>query len=318
MPQITLNTLPAPFVVNPRLTGLVIAYRNDNYIADEVLPRVAVETPQYLYTSFSKEQFLTPVSSGPIGRKGAVPEIDHTATQLSGTVNDYALDDVVPLRDIMAANGTPVDPKAVAALALQENISLGREQRVANLITATASYAAGNFTTLSGTGQWSDYTNSDPLGAIQDAIDSMFKRPNYGWCGRLVASKLQRHPKIVQAYNGTNGQYGIVPLQFVADQLGLQQIFVGESMANTAAKGQSGSFAAVWGKHFGLFYRAPFVVDMDIPTFGATAQWGTRIQGEYFDEKKGMRGSTVMRVGESVGEQIIAPDMGYLFRNAIA
>ncbi len=319
MPQVTFNSLPAPFVVNPRLTGLVIAYRNKNYIADDVAPRVSVETPTYNYSKFGKEQFLTPESSGPIGRKGAVPEIETKADQISASVEDYGFDDVVPVRDQLASmNGVAIDPTAVAAIAIQEKIDLNREIRLANKVSATANYDAGNFTTLAGTSQWSDFANSDPLNSLQDAIDSMFVRPNFAWCGRLVASKLRRHPKIVQAYNGSEGQYGMVPLEYIANLLGLDQILVGESMSNTAAKGQAGSFAPVWGKHFGLFYRAPFVVNLDTPTFAATAEWGGRVTGTYFDEKIGLRGSNVMRVGESVGEQIIAPDMGYLFRNAIA
>ena len=53
-------------------------------------------------------------------------------------------------------------------------------------------------------------------------------------------------------------------------------------------------------------------------TFGFTAQWGTRIAGAVPDNRIGLRGGQRVRVGESVKELIIAPDLGYFIQNAVA
>lgn len=318
MPTLNLTTFPAPFVVNPRLSGIVMAYHNPLYIADQVLPRVPVDTPQFLYSRIDQSAFLSTINAGPIGRKGAVPEIDYSATELPATVEDYGIDEVVPKRDQLAAAGTPIDPKAIAAQQLADYLAIQREVRVANLLTTTATYSSGNYTTLSGTSQWSDFTNSDPLTAILNAMDSMFQRPNKMVIGQLVATKLLTHPKILAAWHGNQGQFGKAPLSFLAELLGLDEVIIGQSWYNTANKGQTPTVNRIWGKSVVLFYQAPLTLDTKGLTFGITAQWGERIEGEYFTEKLGLRGSDVLRVGESVKELILAPDTGYLFQNAIA
>jgi hypothetical protein len=87
---------------------------------------------------------------------------------------------------------------------------------------------------------------------------------------------------------------------------------------NTAKKGQTPNLVRVWGKNAALLYKAPVSVSTDSMTFGITAQWGERLTASYQDPKKGMRGSTIVRVGEAVKELVLANDLGYFFQNAVA
>lgn len=318
MPQFTVNGLPAPFITNPVRTAMVQAYRNKSYIADLVMPRVPVDAPLFYYSAFGKETFLTVPDTKPIGRKGAVPEVDFKATQLPANTEDYGFDEVVPRKDqaMAQAQGSPIDPRDTASIITAERLALQREARVANMVFNTASYASGNYTTLSGTSQWSDFSNSDPLAAVTAAQDGMLIRPNIGVAGRLVATKLQTHPKIVAAWHGNQGASGKAPLDFVAELFGLDAIYVGDAFGGNAA---GANIARLWGKGFAMLYQAPQVLDLENNvTFGATAQWGSKISGEYFDEKKGLRGADVIRTGESVKELVLANDAGYFFQNAIA
>jgi hypothetical protein len=94
---------------------------------------------------------------------------------------------------------------------------------------------------------------------------------------------------------------------------------VGQGFLNTAKKGQTPSLSRVWGKHAALIHRDGLADSRgNRTTFGFTAQWGERIAGTIRDPNVGMRGGTVVRVGESVAEVIAAPDLGYLFENAVA
>lgn len=308
------------FVQHPQRTQLVLAYKNPKYIADLVLPRVPVDLPLFTYLSFPKDTFLKVPDSKPIGRKGATPEIDYNATEVTAAVDDYAFDNAVPRRDqkIAAAGGTSMDPKQTAAIQLAERLALQRENRVATLMTSTSTYASGNTTTLSGTSQWSDQTNSDPQKAILTAMDGMIMRPNKAVMGELVATQILTHPKIVKAWNRSSGDSGKAPLSFLAELLGLDEILVGQSVGDTSAKGQTPSINKIWGKAFALYYQAPVVMDTQTMTFGFTAEWDSRGDFEFFDPNKGTRGSDVQRVAESVREIIMAPDLGYLFAAAIA
>lgn len=313
------NTFAAPFVVNPKLTAISIAYRNAKLIADDVLPRVPVVTPSFLYSVYNKADNFT-IPDTKVGRKSDVNQIDWSATQTSANVEDYAIDEVVPNRDKMIAQsyGSFVDPEAVAAEQVSDVLALAREQRTANLITGAANYATANKVTLSGTSQWSDKVNSDPLVAMTTVMDGMLMRPNVAVFSRPVATQLQTHPKLLAAFHGNQGSYGFMPLEFLKTLLGLDEILVGEGWVNTAAKGQTPNVTRIWGKSAALLYRSSVSVDTNSMSFGITAQWGDRLSATYQEPKKGMRGATIVRVGESVKELVLANDLGYLFSAAVA
>lgn len=78
---------------------------------------------------------------------------------------------------------------------------LNYEQLVASGITTST---ITNNTTLSGTSQWSDYANSDPVTAIDNAKETVRKasgkRPNSIFMSRPVFNKLRRHPKVIAMF----------------------------------------------------------------------------------------------------------------------
>ena len=319
----------APFVIQPRLTAIALAYRNLRYIADIVLPRVNVDSPTFKYSTFTKEDAFT-VPDTKVGPKSRVNEIDWTASESTSQCQDYALEDAVPYFDLQAAQAaqaaqgvTPIDPETRSTELISDLIGLDRENRAAALVFNLASYATANKATLVGTSQWSDYTNSDPVTAVLNAFDSMLTRPNVGVFGRAVYTKLRSHPKVVAAVfsrGGNAAQGGLASRQAIADLFELDQVVVGESFLNTAKKGQVATFGQVWGKHAAFLYLNPQVQGpQGGVTFGVTAQWGSRIAGTIgSDPTIGMRGGTRVRVGEAVKELVLASDAGYFFQSAVA
>ncbi len=311
---------PNSFPVTPELTAIAIAYRNKTLIADDVLPRVIVPSADFKYRLYSLAEGFT-VPDTKVGRRSAPNEVVFSATEATASVVDYGLSSPVPNSDIEAANGTPYDPLGRATEQAMNLLMLDREVRAAALVFATGSYAAGNQATLSGTSQWSDYTNSNPLSAIMDALDTMVMRPNIGVFGRATWTKLRQHPRIVEAVRGTgaglNAQ-GVANRREVADLLELEDIYVGEGFLNTAKKGQTATAARVWGKHASFIYRDSLADASNGTTFGFTGQWGSRVAGSEYDKSIGLRGGQEVRVGESVKELITANDLGYFFQNAVA
>lgn len=197
-------------------------------------------------------------------------------------------------------------------------IELDREVRTAALVFAAAQYAAANKITLSGTSQFSDYANSDPLGVIMAGLDACIMRPNVAVMGRAVFTKLCMHPEIVKAVHGNSGDAGIVQRRAVADLFELEDVLVGEGWVNTARKGQAATLSRVWGKHIALIHRNLTAGPNSGLTFGFTAQFGSRIAGATPDKNIGMRGGQLVRAGESVKEVITANDLGYLIVDAVA
>ncbi len=319
----------APFVIQPRLTAITLAYRNARLVADDVLPRVPVESPVFKWSQYSKADAFT-VPDTRVGRKGDVNEIDWSATEQTASTSDYGLEEAIPYYDVKAAQAAqaaqgvmPIDPQARSTELLTDLIALDRESRVATLVNNPANYPTANKVTLSGTSQWSDYANSDPVSAILTALDGMLVRPNKMVLGRAVYTKLRQHPKIVAAVfalGGNAASGGVVSLQAIADLLELDQIIVGEGWINTAKKGLAPNIVRVWGKNALLFYQAPVLASpTGVMTFGFTAQWGERIAGTIENDPDiGLRGGTRVRVGEGVKELIAAADAAYLFQSAVA
>lgn len=310
----------APFPVTPALQAIALAYRNSKLIADDVLPRVPVGLQSFKYMSYPKGQFMTLIDTR-VGRKGTPNQVEFTGTEVDASTNDEALDDMVPINDIelAAKQGLP-DPIGQAVEGVTELIALKREVRAAALVFGAANYAASNKTSKTGNAQWGDFAagHSDPIDDIMVGLDSCIMRPNVMIMGNAVSSKLRRHPTIVKSYNGTAGDAGIVPLQFLADLFELDEILVGQGWVNTAKKGQSASLSRVWGNSCSLIYRNKLATNNRGTTFGFTAQYGTRVAGQQYDGDIGMRGGQKVRVGESVKELIMANDLGYLIENAIA
>ena len=305
-----------PFPVDPVLQAIAIAYRNMSYIADSVLPRVMVAKDTFKYWEYPiEETFFLPDTK--VGRKSQPNEIDLTATEKTTSTENFGLDDPIPQDDIDNApeNFSPVDN---AVVQITDYILLDREKRTSDLVFKQATYPAGNRVQLSGNSQWSDFTNSDPIGDIMAGLDACLVRPNVGVFGQETWTKLSQHPDINKAIHGTSGDTGVARRQAVAELFELEEIVVGQSRLNTAKKGQTATLSRIWGKHCALIHRNRLADTQRGLTFGYTAQWGGRISGQMPDPKIGLKGGVRVRVGESVKELIAASQAAYYIEDAIA
>lgn len=310
----------AQFAIQEDLTAVAIMYRNQQMIADNVLPRVTVSSQVFRYNVYAKADGFT-LPSTLVGRKGATPEVEWSSTRAESSTFDYGLQDALPVQDIQQAAAQGQDIRLPTAQFVTNLLLLDREVRVASTVFNTAAYAASNRTTLSGTSQWSDYTNSNPLAAIMLALDSCIMRPNIAVFGRDTWRVLRQHPRIIEAIRGTGAglnSQGTVSTQQLADLLELEAIYVGTGWVNTARKGQTPNIVRVWGKHASFLYRDNLATADRGTTFGFTAQWGERFGANFFDVDRGAKGSEVIRVAESVREIVCANDLGYYFENAVA
>ncbi|WP_288843467.1 hypothetical protein [uncultured Deefgea sp.] len=311
------------FPVNPELTAVAIGYKNRDVdlIADAVLPRIPMAM-KFAYTKYSSTDAYT-VPTTRVGRKSEPTMVDFGGTIINDECADWGLDDLVPNQEMeawaaMPKPGTMVSPMAKSVSLLSGLIQLDREIRVASTVFNAANYLAGNQATLAGATQWSDFANSNPLDALLAALDIPLFRPNTIVLGQAGWTKLRQHPRLIQAANASAQTGGAITRQDLADLLEVKNVLIGAGFVNNARKGQAPVMSRVWGKHCGLLYISEDQANADQPTFGFTAQFGTRIAGDFPDPKAGLRGSNRIRVGESVKEVIAAQDAGYFFQNIIA
>lgn len=306
-----------PFPIDPKMTAVALAYRNADIslIADDVLP-LTPTAQEFKYLKYDLAQGFT-VPDAKVGRKSTPTEIEFSATEVYDKVVDFGFDDIIPNEDIQADN-QGVDPLGTATMYLTNLINLAREQRAASLVFNTGSFVAGNQATLSGTSQWSDGANSDPVAAISDALDIPVMRPNICVLGQQTWTKLRRHPKLVQAIKGTAQGAGMVGRQEFEDFFELQALYVGAGFVNAAKKGQTASLGRIWGKHAAFIYRDRAAGPQAGVTFGFTASFGNKIAGQIPEPTLGLTGAVRARVGQRVKELVCATDLGYFFQNAVA
>lgn len=302
-----------PYPNDPRLTGIAIAFRNGELIADQVMPRVGVGKTTFKWNEYDFAEGITvPITI--VGRKGRPTEVEFTAQERTGGTEDHGLDDVVPNDDV---NDAPpgIDPLGQATEGLTNLIALGREIRVAAKVQDPTNF--NHTDTLTGTDMFDDPA-SDPSEIILDAISTPLARPNIAVTSLGVYNKLRKNVALVQAITGNDSGKGSVTREQLAAYFELDAILVGTGWVNTAKPGQTPVYARVWGKDFALLRRAPIVSAKGEPSWGFTAEFGTRVAKRIDEPKTGLRGAVRVRVGESVGEIIQSKEAGYLLQDVIA
>ena len=308
-----LNT--APFPIQPELTAIAIAYHNEKYIADQVLPRTPVGKQEFKYLVYDKgDRFTIPDTK--VGRKSKPNQVEFGATELTESTEDHGLDDLVPQADI--DNAPPnFNPLGNAVEGITDLVELDREKRVSDLVFDEAVYPATNKVQLAGDDQWSDFANSDPMEDIEGALDTPIFRPNTMVISRLAFSVLRRHPDIMKSVNGNSGDKGRARREDIAALFELDELLIGDAWHNTSKKGQAITMTRLWGKHVALLYLNKTANTRKGTTFGLTGQFGGRVAGSLHDPDIGLRGGEKVRSGESVKELIVASDLGYFIEDAV-
>ncbi|TBG38518.1 capsid protein [Rhizobium leguminosarum] len=304
-----------PFPVNPVLTGILMAYQNGEYIADQVLPRM---NPRLAQSKFSWWKFdfsqQTTIQDTKVGRKSEPNTVEFSASEQQDATDDYGLDDIVPNDDI--ANAPPgYDPEAVAAERTYDLVLLDREKRVADKVFAAGTYPVGNKEVLAGASKWNNAA-STPIAAVAAAKDSMVMQPNVMVIGRTAFTALRTNPQILRAINPSGIGDGMASKRAIADLLEFDDIIVGTTWLNSAKPGQAPQRIRLWGAHCALLRLDKLAgSDGKRATFGWTAQFGTPVSGSISEPKTGLRGSQRVRAGESLKEVISASELGYFFQD---
>jgi hypothetical protein len=137
-----------------------------------------------------------------------------------------------------------------------------------------SNYATGHSLTLSGTSQWSDYTNSDPIAAVRGAIrtihSKIFMEPNVMVLPYYVYSILQDHPKLLARIQ--YAQKALITADLMAELFGIDRIIVPGVGIGSGNPGQTMTVSYLWGKDVILAWVPPRP-GQKIPAFGYEFVW---------------------------------------------
>lgn len=306
----------APFPTDDRLTAIAMAVRNEMMVGLEVLPTTPLPSSEYRWMKYPEgEQFTFPNTL--VGRTSTPRNIETGATEESGITLDYGLRFTIPQRDLERQTEN-YDPVSHTTELLTNLMLLDLEVRIAGKVFDANTYGTDNKEVLAGTAQFSDFTNSDPLGKLLDVMDGLVMRPNKIVMGHEVWTTLRQHPKLVRAYHGNDGADGLVSRTFLADLLEVEQVLVGKGWVNTARPGQLPNLERVWGNNILLFYSDRLSGPQSGLSFGWTGQYGQRFAGRISDPHIGLKGGTIIQTGWELDPRVAAPSLGYLLQNVIA
>lgn len=299
-------------VIDPALSNVSIKYTNAGFIADMILPVVKVSKQTGKYYIYDKSNLRIDNTNRAAG--SGANEVDFGLTTASFSCDDHALKGFVA-DEIQDQAEAALNPLIDETETITEKLMLDRENNAATLLTTSSNFT--NTSALSGTSQWSDYSNSDPIGDVRLARAAVhaatFKKANTMILGKQVFDYLSEHPQVIERVKYS--ALGVVTEELLARIFQVEKVIVGEAGKNTANEGQTDALSYVWGKNVIVAYIAP-KVGLKTVTLGVTFEYGSREVKRWRDED---REGTYVRVGkDNYAHKLVSETAGYLFRTVVA
>lgn len=245
------------------LTNVMIKYRNQEFIAEDVFPTLPVKKDLNWVFVFDKENLRAPKSTAR-GMYDRAERVDNNLKQVPlPPLIERALEQPVAWKFKNQADD-PYDPMIDATNNVTEKIAIEKELALASYLSNSANVPYN--VTKSGTSQWSDYGttsgafNSNPLKDAQLAKTSIllngFNKPNTVAMGVNVLDWFTNHPVIVDRMKYTMTAFGDDTEGAIARALRVKKVLVGEAVYNTSQAGGTDSMSFIWGNHIWWFYVA--------------------------------------------------------------
>jgi len=310
--------MPTPFVQDTKLTAIAVGFKNAEFIADQVAPRIDVMSEDFRWTEYNSHEMLT-IPDTLVGRKGVPNEVEFTGEERSGHTKDWGLSDGVPQSDIdKAANHPSFDPLGRATKGVTQLVDLAREMRVANFVRNADNY--NHKQALTSGNKFSDY-DADFFEILGLALEQPLMRPNTAILGHTEWFHLSRNKALLKAMGrNVDTQEGKITRQEFVDLIEIDKLIIGKSRYNTANKGQGANLSRLWGGTAAFHYVNPNLMSLEEDlTFMATASYLGKVAYQKAIEpgEMGLRGGKKVTVGDSCNEVQISKEAGYLLTGVL-
>lgn len=316
-------TLRQARLVDPVLSKFAQGYTNPEFVGMALFPEVPVAMSGGQIIEFGREAFVrysarrAPGSTTkriPIGYFGRPYQL----------VNE-ALDAELPrelVQDAEEVAGVDLSMRAVNTT--MRALRLGLEIDQAALARTLGNYPAANRVTLSGSSQWNDYVNSQPLQNIDAGMEAVRRAtgmyPNVMILPSAVYRTLRSHPVARTAFGGDSA--GSLGVEQIARAFDIQRVRVAGAVQASTAEPIAGPapaniFSDIWGRDVILAYAPEMPSGQEEPSYGYTY---TK-KGHPFVEEGRWDGDTKSWVYGCAYERVAVLSgisAGYLIQNAIA
>ncbi len=236
-------------IVDPLLTNVSSAYIPDGCVADTLFPPLKFSQYTGKLAGYGKSHLR--IENTLIGGKGKYRQVESIVRSTTGfTIEGHGLSGMVSKADYKNVID-PFDAEKDETMGLSTILLLEKEKGLADAITSTATMTQN--TTLSGTSQFNDYSNSDPVTQFLTAKNTIRLGcgaiPNTIIMDYYVAQILRYHPQLLDMLGFKWAKPGGLDDEELSKALGVDNITIPNAMYNSAKEGQTDVLASTWGKH---------------------------------------------------------------------
>ena len=292
--------------INAYLSEVARGYTNSAFIAENLFPVIESELEKVDIFEFNKEAFAVYNTERAIRANSNVVS-PKGFNKKSATLTEHDLAYPIDYRE--EDESKKVKLQLHATNVVTEGLKLKQEKQCADLVQNANNYPTGNKIALSGTSKFSDYTNSDPIGIIEDAKDSIAGKiaqdPNTMLIGHETWKVLKRHPQIQGLIS--DNQNKIVTINFLKEIFEIPNIVVGKSVFID----EQGNFLKVWADNIVLAYTSSLSSRTEYdPAFAYIVKKKNSLRiDEYSKEGNKLK---YIRATDIYTPFLVGPEAGYL------
>jgi hypothetical protein len=263
--------------VDRPLTTISLAYRNAEYIADQIFPVVPVmkqsdKIPKYDQSHWFRNDAKFRAAGEKSHRGGFAVDTSDTYFCERASEGFEVADEQRDNQD------APFDLDRDATEFVTDKVQMKREVNFASNFMTTSVWGTDKDGTANADfTQFSDYGGSSPLTVFTDYKDTVegkiAREPNLLVLGKQVYSQLKWHPDLVDTIKYT--QKGQLTPDLIAALLEVEKLLIGRAIYTTSVEGTaeaSVSYTRVWGKSALMLYT-PGRPSLLSPAAGYTFVW---------------------------------------------
>jgi len=303
--------------VNPVLTNMSIGFKNENFLWEQMAPIWEIGEKSGTFATIDREFWFRQQAGANRAPEGPYLRTGYGITSATVETTEVGFEKV--LGDVtQSSNQWGDDLETLDVSFLTNLMQLEIEKQVASQLFITGVWGTSN--TLTGTNQWSDFANSDPI-ADSDTAKRTIKRDTGAsvtkvFIGLLGWEKLKEHPLLLDKYKHT--QTGILTEELVAAALGVPEIVVGDSVENTADENQVYVGADIWTDS--ALFQVVNPPALQVAASAYTVMWNEKgnIPWAVDSYREEGRRSNVNRVFTHLKPTIVSSVHGYLFLDLVA
>ena len=240
-------------IVDELLTDASSMLKPEEFICEMILPFVGVDRSTGKLAKYGTSHLR--IENSLVAGRGKFRRVETIVrSQSTYSLDGHGLEGLVTEEDYDNVQ-EPYSAEEDEVLGLTTVLWLEKEKSLADALTSTTTMTAN--VTLSGTSQFSDYDNSDPISrcitARKTVKDNCGFFPNVAIMSDYVAQILRFHPQLL-AIGFIQNRTGELTDAELAQILKVKKVYIGSAMYETAKEGQTSSLGAVWGKHLIFAY----------------------------------------------------------------